>query len=130
MDSSPVTNKIDGIVKSVSSYTEERIFLNLPKKIKINFTYKEFTEWKPEPRTLYSIKVTGTWKECSGLRHSEKAQKMRIDGNKIEFITTTILEKDEIINEIPGVRNLKDVIASSIEKKKHLHSMYQRVFDK
>jgi hypothetical protein len=113
------------------TYTEERIYLDLPKKIRLRFNYKEYIKWQPDPNTLYSITVTGTWKECSSIRDSEKSKKMRIGGNKIEFITTSMLDDDDMGSDNHvEVRSFKTVVAASIQDKDHLRSIYQRVFEK
>lgn len=112
-------------------WKEERIYLDLPKKIKMEMTMKTFLEWEPEAPHLYSLSLSGTDKECRAVRETEMYKRMTRDGNKVAILPTIFqidrVEQTQTTRE-PERRTLKAIIAESIQGKDYLFSIHNEVF--
>lgn len=115
------------------SWSEERIYLGLPKKIRLHMEVNEFWDWIPEAPHLYSVTVMGTRKELELIRGSDEYKAMSTGGNKIELINAKLEEEEnECLESVDQLkvdrRTLKDIVADNIRSKPHLHEIHNRVF--
>ncbi|CAH6420692.1 Hypothetical protein POVR2_LOCUS225 [uncultured virus] len=116
-------------------WKEKRIYLDLPKKIRLHMTAAEFWDWKPVSPNLYNLTVTCTsTRECQTVRESPEFKKMTVEGNRAEVINTSQISEDN--EEDVGVdhqikierRSLKQIVAESIARKPHLQEIHNLVF--
>jgi hypothetical protein len=116
-----------------NSWSEERIYLDLPKKIRLHMTTNEFWEWKPVSPNLYSLTITGSSKECQVVRESEEYKSMTVGGNKCELIHTSQLDIETEPTEATEFqverRTLKEIVASSIKDKPYLQEIHNLVWN-
>jgi len=117
-------------------WTEERIYLGLPKKIRLHMTANEFWNWEPKEQDLYSLTVAGTGKECQIIRESKMYKQMMTGGNKIELLNIVadsgMEDAGEAVTEdgeFKGERRtLREIVSDSIAGKPHLQEIHNLVW--
>ena len=116
---------------SDSGWTEERIYLDLPKKVRLEMTALEYSMWSLESNTIYSLTVTGTHRENSAHRESDKTLEIRRSGGSVMFLNAddrvdaTEMSGDRVAQPFKTVR---DSIAESIVDKPHLQRVFAQIY--
>jgi predicted phosphodiesterase len=118
----------DGVILNIDDVIEQRIYLNIPKKITLTMKSKKYKDWEPNENDIYRIEVYGPAKTNAKLRTIDKTKGIKNKGGKVKF-TNISEDTDEVEERKPTERRiLKDVIATNIKKKPHLHEIYAEVF--
>jgi hypothetical protein len=113
------------------SWSEERIFLQLPKKVKLCMLTSQYALWQPEADMIYTLILTGGSTENAEQSVSEKSAVIRQSGT-ITFVRADIAIRKETPRQIsPVIKPLREELSEIIRRERpYLWDSYLRVFGK
>lgn len=111
-------------------WSEERIFLTLPKKVKLCMLTSQYALWQPEANTIYTLILSGGSTENTTQSVSDKSVAIRSTAGTITFVRTdTVVRNEERIVPSPSNKSLREELAESIRfERPYLWDSYVRVF--
>lgn len=120
---------------SDGSWKEDRIFLDLPKKIKLCMLTSQYALWEPLPNTIYTLILSGGSAENAQQSASEKSKQIRASGT-VTFVHSDTEVNMESQNTEPSpnivpvaAKSLQQELADIIAKDRpYLWGSYLRVF--
>jgi len=121
--------------KSISLYTfennlypkEERIWLNVPKKLRLKITAKEYGTLKIDPKNVYVITVSGLESQLAKYRISEKTDLITTNGGKVNFKAIDSVSQ-ETIKKFDSIPTIKEMVSEAIKSTEYLHKIHALVY--
>lgn len=109
---------------------EERIYLDLPVKIEVSLTYKQYKTWAPEKARIYFLKISGTASELLTIDQMATTKLVKSAGGTITKINVSTADTTgrEFARPVRDVPTLRVAVYEEVKKKPHLLSAYNDVF--
>ena len=112
------------------TWKEERVFLNLPRKVKLSMLTSQYAAWEPEVDTIYTLILTGGSAENAEHSASQKSNAIRTSGT-ITFVRSDvgIRRSSSSSSASPTTKSMREELSEVIRSERpYLWDSYLRVF--
>ena len=113
--------------KGETTFQEKRIYLEVPKKIRLKITTEEYAELKTDSKNIYSITAVGTEKDNNKYRKHKKTLKIKENGGNVFFkdADKDVKKEYEKLNNLPTIEGF---MLDAINDKKYLEDIHLLIY--
>lgn len=120
--------------KSISLFTftstkvkERRIFLSLPKKVKLRLSPKEFSKLELEENNIYTVVITGKESVIAKYHDEEKIEAVKKTGGKVITKKEKTPEEKEELEFFAKVVTVEELVTAKIKGNTALEKIHSKI---